>query len=187
MDGRALEEAGDRLRHRRHRALEAGLLTAATGALAGLAALVSVPLAGALAVGAALEGAIALAAVAGRREQIARLALDPAAYVLPEVNRYGTRVARPSGRARLAAWLAEIAAGASPPGSLHLRDRAALVAQELDALARELASPALSVQPATVVACRRLLTRPVDSPLYNPRLPADELRLALRRIRAGIS
>lgn len=148
--------------------------------------LVSTQLAIALAAGAVVEVVVALALLDARRELIARLALNPAAYVLREVHRYGTRVAAPARRTRLAAWLFEVASEATLPGTLHLRDRVTLVATELEALAHELGS-AISVQPATVVACERLLTRPAESPLYNPRLPADDLRLALRRIRADLT
>lgn len=186
MDVRTIEGAAEELQRRRRRALESSALAALTAALAGVALLVSTQLAVALAAGAVVEAAIALAVLDRRRELIARLALNPAAYVLREVHRYGTRVAAPARRTRLAAWLVEIASEATVPGSIYLRDRVALVANELEALAHELRS-ALHVQPATVVACERLLTRPAESPLYNPCLPADDLKLALRRIRAGLS
>ena len=56
----------------------------------------------------------------------------------------------------------------------------------LRALAGDLAAPTAAIHPPSAVACRRLLTHAVESPLYNPRLPADDLALALKRIRAGI-
>lgn len=92
-----------------------------------------------------------------------------------------------NGRRELVARLAEVVADSYTPHSLYLGDRVALVAHELEALARELASPARSVAPASAVACRRLLTHMTESPLYNPRLPVDDLHVALRRIRAGIA
>ena len=55
------------------------------------------------------------------------------------------------------------------------------------ALAEELASPHLSVSPQGAVECRRLLTRGVESPLYNQEVPEEDLRAALLRIRAAIS
>jgi NAD(P)-dependent dehydrogenase (short-subunit alcohol dehydrogenase family) len=57
---------------------------------------------------------------------------------------------------------------------------------KLEALAGELVSPARSVEPASAVACRRLLTHLAESPLYNPGVPVGELHAALHRIRAGI-
>jgi hypothetical protein len=152
-----------------------------------IAAPVSLALSAALCAGAVLEGLLAAQAAFGRREVVSRLALQPAAYALPEVAAYGRHAAEPTQRARLAAWLSEVAADAHGAHSLYLVDRVALVAHELQALARELGSPRRSVQPVSAVACRRLLTNMIDSPLYNPGLPVDELYAALHRIRAGIA
>jgi hypothetical protein len=183
---RALEQAAHDLARRRHRAVHAGVLGFAA-AWASLAAVwFSIPLAAALGAGALLEALLAAAALDARRQLIARLALQPAAYVLPEVAAYGARAAQPPQRARLAAWLAELVAEAGTPFSLCLGDRVALVAHELEALARELVSPARSVEPVSAVACRRLLTHLAESPLYNPGVPVGELHAALHRIRAGI-
>jgi hypothetical protein len=55
----------------------------------------------------------------------------------------------------------------------------------LERIASEIAVAA-PVQPPAVVACRRLLTHGAESPLYNPRLPAEDLRFALERIRRGL-
>ena len=187
MHAREVEEAGLDVRHRRRRTVEAGLLLVATATGAALASLFAPALALALAGGACLEALVAGAALLGYRERVARLALEPAAYVLPEVARYGSRLAEPGQRARLAAWISEILADVQVPGNLYLVDRVLRWAHELDALARDLAHPNARVQPASVVACRRLLTRAGESPLYNPRLPADELGLAVHHIRAGIS
>ncbi|TMJ95009.1 MAG: hypothetical protein E6G67_08110 [Actinobacteria bacterium] len=184
----ALDRAAHELGKRRRKVVEAGLLAAAAGAAAaaGFAFSVGAPVEIALAAGAGLEAILALASLVGRREQVARLALEPAAYALPEVSRYGMRLSRPHERARLAAWLCEVVADAQLPETLYLADRVAPVTHELEALARELVSPALTVQPASAVSCRRLLTRMVESPLYNPNLPAEELLGELRRIRGGI-
>lgn len=187
MDARRIEHAADELERKRRRAAHAG-------ALAGLALVLvaaAIPLAGRLAValvaGAGAEALVVAAAIHGRRELIARLVLEREAYVLPEVRRYGSRLVRLSQRQRLAAWLREVVADARLPGSLYLPERVARHARDLDSLARELASPAARVQPTSAVACLQLLTRAVESPLYNARLPADELALALRSIRAGIA
>ena len=166
------------------------MTTAVLGAAAGVTALPALVLspsaALALVAGGVFECAVALEAVHARRQLIARLALQPAAYELPEVAAYGTRAAEPSQRARLAAWIFEIIAEARSPHSLYLGDRVDLVAQDLRALAHELVSPVRSVAPESAVACRRLLTRMTESPLYNPGLPLEDLHLALHSIRAGI-
>jgi hypothetical protein len=187
VDARALEHAAADLRRRRRRAGEAALLAAATGVGAALASLLAEPLALPLLVGAVLEALLAVRALHSNRERVARLALDPAAYVLPEVQRYGHRLSALGQRARLSAWILEILAEAHLPGNLFLGERVLRFARELEELARDLVRPDACVQPASAVACTRLLTHTVESPLYNPRLPADDLRVAVRRIRSGIS
>jgi hypothetical protein len=186
MHARAVDQAAGLIRRKRRRTVEAGLLAGLCLVSGAAALLVSLPLAAALGAGALVEAAIALGALNARRELIARLALDPAAYSVPEVERYGTRAARPPERARLAAWLEELLTESQLPYSLYLPDRVALVAHELDSIAGRLLSPACTVAPESAVACRRLLTHAVESPLYNPRVPLDELHLTLRRIRAGM-
>ena len=184
MNARELEQEQNELRRRRRRALETGALACVAAATAlGIVSL-SARLSLALAAGAGAEGAVAAAVCYARRERIARLALDPAAYAIPEVDRYGRNCVRE--RERLAASLAGVVAEARIPGTLYLSDRVAHFGHDLELLAGELASSAAKVQPVSAVACRRLLTHAVESPLYNPRVPPDELRAALQRIRGGI-
>jgi hypothetical protein len=187
MRERDLEHAADELGRRRKRALSAAVLGAVTGAGAILAFALSTPLALALAGGALVECIVALEATHGRRQLIARLALQPAAYALPEVAAYGALAAELPQRARLAAWIVDVVAEARSPHSLYLGDRVDLVARELEALAHDLGSPTRAVEPVSAVACRQLLTRMAESPLYNPRLPPEDLQLTLHRIRAGIA
>jgi hypothetical protein len=187
MQERALERAAHELDRQRRRGLQAAGLAAGAALAAGVDAMFSLRFAMALGAGALLEALFAALAVGRRRELVSRLALEPAAYALPVVAAYGARIARPSQRARLAAWLVEVVTEAYTPHSLYLGDRVALVADELEALARELVSPTRSVTATSAVACRRLLTHPVESPLYNPDLPFEDLHSALRRIRAGIA
>jgi hypothetical protein len=184
---RDLEHAADELRRRRRRGVSAAVLGAAAVAMALPALALSPSVAVALVAGGLFECVVALEAAHSRRQLIARLALQPAAYELPEVAAYGTRAAELPQRARLAAWIFEIVADARSPHSLYLGERVDLVAQDLQALAHELVSPARSVAPESAVACRRLLTRMAESPLYNPGLPLEDLHLALHRIRAGIA
>ena len=134
--------------------------------------------------GSAAEAIIAAFVFYARNERIARLALEPAAYSIPEVGRYGNDCVRE--RERLGTWLAEIAADARPPGSTHLTDHVAHFAQELETLAHDLASATARVHPVSAVVCRHLLTNAAESPLYNPQVPRDQLWDAMRRIRGGI-
>lgn len=184
MYERDLERAADVLARRRQLARDAAFLALAALAGAALAATLSAALAVALAAASAVEVLICVAAWVGRHELIARLALEPRAYVLPEVAGYGASVARR--RERLASWLAEVVAEAPRRDTLYLRERVLRYAGELLAVARELGAPGATVRPASLVACERLLTHAIESPLYNPRVPADELVLALARIRGGI-
>src|SRR5207248_833977 len=80
-------------------------------------------------------------------------------------------------------WLAAIVAEVGQPTTFCLPDRVTRFASDLETLARELASTAVKVKPPSAVACRRLLTHAVESPPYNPRIPPDELRTALERLR----
>jgi hypothetical protein len=186
MHAREVEEARLDLRRRRRRTVEAAVLLVA----AGVAALAVIPfapvLALALAAGAGLEALVGAAALCGYRDRVSKLALDPAAYVLPEVERYGRCLAGQGQCARLAAWISEILTDVHVPGNMYLVDRVLRYAHDLEALARDLTRPGVRIEPASAVACKRLLTCAVESPLYNPRLPADELAITVHRIRAGI-
>ncbi len=184
MVERDLERVAEEVAARRQRTREAIVLAAIALALAGLLGPASRPVAIAFLAGSVVEACLAAVAALRRRELISRVALEPQAYVLPEVERYGVTVA--SQRERLAARLVEILIDAAHPGTIYLPDRVARYAGELRSLARELAARDATVRPPSAVACWGLLMHAVESPLYNPRLPADDLALALNRIRAGI-
>jgi hypothetical protein len=186
MNARELEGEQTELRRKRRRAFEAGLLAVILGLVSIALVPLSARLALALGIASALEWAIAAITLYAHRERIARLALDGSAYVIPEVERYGRRCVAQHERESLAAWIAEMLAEAHRPGNVYLSDRVSHFADDLEHLARELKSSAVKVQPTSVVACKRLLTHAVESPLYNPRVPPDELGAILRRIRGGI-
>lgn len=154
--------------------------------LAGAALAVNARLALVLVAGAALELGAASALWLRRRERIERLALDPSAYAIPAVARFGRRLCELPHRRRLATSLRAMV-NERQALDLHLVARTGRFAQQLESLARELAAPAARVEPAMVVACRRLITRPVESPLYNPNLPEEDLTALLLRIRGGIT
>ena len=182
---RRLEDAAAELRQSRRRAFEYAALALA----ALLVAIVAVPQSGRLAislgVAAAVAALVALRTVHNRQEAIATLALDPANYVLPDVRRYGERCTHPKERERLGRFLRELPHLSQRPGSIFLADRVHTVRAELEWLAHVLSSPT-AIEPASVVACRRLLSHGSESGLYNPRLAEDEVHLALRRIRLRI-
>ena len=186
MNAREVEIAAVRLERLRHQALRWLLAGAAVLAIGIAAAPFSRSFAIAMGVGGLLELSLALVVSLRRRERIERLALEPAAYAIPAVERFGDRVCGLTERRRLAASIQSLVSERQPL-DVHLVVRAGRFAQQLEALARELAAPAAHVEPAIAVACRRLVTRPVESPLYNPNLSDEDLRAVLMRIRAGIS
>lgn len=186
MQATDIEQAASELRLGRRRAIERLIVTLAAATSAAATSTFSPRVAMALAAGAAVEGILAVSTVLYRRDLIARLALHPAAYALPEVERFGMRYARPQERARLAAWLDDIVVEARLPGSIYLADRVDAHAAELKLLARDFGRPVARVQPTSAVACRQLLAQAVDSPLYNPRVPVEDLLRAVAQIRSGI-
>jgi hypothetical protein len=189
MNARALEEAAARIEGKRRRAREHGALAFAAAVLAVVLALgFSRPgIALALAVGAIVQIILAVGLHFSRRALIERLALDPAAYVIADVRRFGQRLTEPHQLTELAGRLRRVTAQASMPGSVWLADRVDAFVVQLEALARDLLSPSAAVEPASAVLCHRLLVDAVESPLCNPRIPPEELALALHRIRQGIS
>jgi hypothetical protein len=161
--------------------LDAGVVTAA----AAVALAVSSRLAFGLGLGAALL-LLAAYSVRGRRQElISRLALHADAYVIPEVARYGAHAAAPAQLAWLSDWLGE-AVDSAGEEFWYAQDRVLIYRDEIATLAAELRAPDILVSPQSAVECRRMLTRMVESPLYNYRLPPENLRATIFRIRAGI-
>jgi hypothetical protein len=183
---RALDDAAERIRDKRRRVFESVLLAAACGLLTWLALGPRPALAYSLAAGAAFEALVALWALLSRRGLIARLALEPDAYAIPEVEAYGASITRPRQLAILARGIRSMVRDALRPDSLYLGDRVIRYARELEAVARDLVAPGARVHPSSVARCRRLLTEAAESPLYNPKLPAEDIPQIVRRIRAGI-
>lgn len=186
MNPGTLDDAVAELATRRRQSWEAGALAAVTGLLAVAAGLLAPRFTLALAAGAAVELLLAGSALFRRRNLLGRLAVQRSAYVIPEVKRYGCRFARLDRRRQLALSIRSLLDERRRRGTVCLPERVEAYAHELDALAAELLSPATEVDPPSAVACFRLLTEGVESPLYNPQLPVDDLGLVLSRIRAGI-
>jgi hypothetical protein len=194
MNARALDDAREGLHRRRRRMIESGVLTVLMAGLAVAAWPLFRDFGVALGAGAVMQLALASGAFFARRFQIQRLALDPAAYVLPEVTAFGSRLVQPRTRAQLAASIRSLVSESletrgrslSASAGLYLRDRVWRYSRELDGIARDLLSPAVKVQPVSVARCRWLLTQAAESPLYNSRIPQEDLGSALRQIRSGM-
>jgi hypothetical protein len=186
MNAREVESAAAEVDSALQRALRS-VAVAGVVALIGLAVVSLSPgFAVALGVGAIIELGAALTFWLWRRERVQRLALEPAAYSIPAVATFGARAATLKERRRLASFIESVVSECGHPLELHLPARARAHARALEALARQLAAPSVHVDPAVVVACRRLLTRPVESPLYNDNLPEEDLRAVLMRLSAAI-
>ena len=186
MTSRELDDAASRLEQIQQRRRARLLLSAPAAAFAAGALPWSGALAIALACGVVCLLALALADTVRRRELIATLALNPGAYSVPEVRRYGAGLVMLRGRQRVAAALERVLTHAGTPGSYYLADRVHKCRHEIRDLAEVLRAPGTRAEPASVALCWRLLRCAADSPLYNWHLPAEDLRVTVRRIRAGI-
>ena len=182
MYARALEQGAARVRELRRQARD----DAAAAALALLFAASATQFAPSLVVP-ALAGALAMLVLAvralrRRSDLLGRLAADRDAYVIGEVAERGARAAAMESRRSLAAAIRSLPAA---PG-VALRERVFDCRGELELLADELERGELSLDPVEAVRCRQLLTDGMESPLFNPALPPETLRLRLRQIRAGL-
>lgn len=188
MNARELEAIASELERSQRRIREV-LVVALTCLFVGLAAApFALGVAAAFAAGATTGLLVAIFGALSRRDHVAKLALDPVAHDLPEVSRHANRLATHLERERLAAWIVEILReAASIPSAWYLTARVIRYADELAALGRDLSDPEAEIRPASAAAVHRLLTQAVDSPLYNPALPADQLPATIANIRLGIT
>jgi hypothetical protein len=138
-----------------------------------------------LAVLAAIEAIVVMGAYYGQRDLLQRLVLEPDALRVPAVQRFHERLGGQATRDRLAASITSLLSDARLPHAVCLADRVALVEDELRFIARELATPEIPVHVRSVLACLRLLTHGVESPLFNPGVPLEQLHATLLRIRFG--
>jgi hypothetical protein len=76
------------------------------------------------------------------------------------------------------------AADAECPGT-RINDRVTGATEDLEALARDLDDDELVLDPAAAVACVRLLSDRVQSPLLDADSHAEDVRSRVRQIRSG--
>lgn len=186
MDLRAAELAAARLYRTREFFLHALVLAALTAAATVAAAALAHPAAFPLGVLAAAEGLVVMSAHYARRDLLQKLALDPYTANIPAVDQYRERILAQPARDRLAASITSLVANAELPGAFSLPDRIALVEDQLRMLARALATPEVPIQARSLVALLRLVTHGVESPLFNPGVPVEQLQATLLRIRFDI-
>jgi hypothetical protein len=181
MYARAVDDAAANLRALRQQ--EWGDLGLAALALALAVAVTQVhpELAGPLFLGGLVVGGLGIRALWRRWVLVERLAGERDAHVIPEVLAYARRETTMERRQTFAALLRR---ELQQPGRV-VDARIAAVADELEALARELEDDALALDPVSAVACMRLLSDAAESPLFNAVVPVEELRSRILQIRSG--
>jgi hypothetical protein len=188
MNAREVEASAYDLSRRRKRIRESLGFATGCAIVAAAAAPFALGVATALGAGAVTGILVAMFGALGRQDRIAQLALDPLAHELPEVSRYANRLTGQLERERLAQWIVEIVTEAAHiPDSWYLSGRVISYADELAELSEALADPRTQIRPASAAALHLLLTQAVDSPLYNPAVPDDQLPAIIANIRLGIT
>jgi len=165
--------------------------TAAAGAAVPLVLLGQTPVAVAAAAGAIAGGVVAAYARADRMALIARLVHQRSAYEIADVAKAAQALVTPQVRVRLARSIGRLvleADGFAPadPKLAPSYSRVREYRDEFMAVAFHLARPASRVHPTAVALVDRLLSHPTMSPLYNERLPATQVRIALHRVQQAI-
>lgn len=177
---RAIDEAAARLRDLRREVFADIALGALALGLSIAATQFNPSLALPLFIGGLAVGALGVRAAWRRWDLVDRLAGDSDAYVIPEVLAHASWEATLERRHTFAA-LIRSRLSESVPANVRV------ASDELEALALELDDAELALDPASAVACVRLLSEFADSPLLNPALPPESLRSRVRQIRAGFS
>ena len=177
-------EALDR---RRNHARQAG--TATGIALSSIAVLI--PVAPRLIVSMAVTMVVCALSTAWLRgsylELLERLATDSDAYSIPAVRAFGERLVRIPERRNLAGMIDELISQIGHDHTLASSERLTAYRTELSEIARGLCDVHKTPRPTIVACCRRLLVRAAESPLYNERIPIEELHTVVLHIRLGLA
>jgi hypothetical protein len=181
MDARTVEDAAVRLGELRREEYEELGLGALALASAVAAAYVVPELALPLFLGGLFVGVRGVVALWRRWDLVERLSGERDAYVIPDVL---ARAAREASLDRRRSFAVTLRGWMRAPGS-ELEERVALSRPELEGLVSDLEDPELPLDPASAVACFRLLSDLAGSPLLNPQLPPEELLWRVRAIRSG--
>ena len=181
MYARAVDDASARLQElRREEWQELALAGLALG-LALVATQLHPALAMPLFIGGVVVGGRGMTALWRRWDLVDRLAAERDAHAIADVRAYASRHATMERRQHFAAL---IRGTVKQPGSaVELRVRAATA--DLEALASDLEDQSLALDPASAIACLRLVSDPGSSPLLNPGLPPEDLRSLVHRIRSS--
>jgi hypothetical protein len=178
---RAVDQADARLRELRQEG-RGELALATTALVASVAATTVVPdLAVPLFLGGLVVGVIGIRAVWRRWDLLDHLSGERDAHVISEVRDFASREATMERRQSFAALLRSTLREARRVADA----RVLAAAGDLDALVTELEDGELTLEPASAVACMRLLSDVTRSPLLNRATPPEDLRSRVRQIRSG--
>jgi hypothetical protein len=179
MTARAVEDVGRRLDDLRREQWEDWVVAAAAVALAIAATTLRPAFALPLFVGGMFVAARGIRAGWCRWDLLDRLVGERDAYAIPEVRARAEQEASMANRRSLSAAIRSRLELAENP-------RIGENASEFVTLAEDLVDPQLELDPACAVACSRLLTDYLTSPLINSRLPAEDVRSRVLQIRSGL-
>jgi hypothetical protein len=180
----------DRLSRRAREGLIGSLCALAAGALLAVAGQFGIAIPAAL--GAIAGLVVYLHARSDRGALVQRLVSQRSCYEIPEVERAAARMATSDLRRALSRSLARLVLethGLEPRNPLRpaLPARIAAHTDEMLSISYLLAREGVRIHPAALALCGRMVESAARSPLYNPRVPEQHLRIALQRIRASIS
>lgn len=183
MYARAVDDAAARLRElRQEQCGDLGLSALALGS-AVAATQIRPAFAVPLFLGGLGVGVLGVRALWRRWDLVERLAGERDAHVIPEVQAYARRESTMERRRTFAALIRK----ELPQPGRAADARIAAVTAELESLAGALEDEGLVLDPASAVACMRLLSDVTVSPLLNRAYPPEELRARICQIRCGFS
>ncbi len=183
MNARAVDDARAHLRELRHEEWASIALAPTAFGLSLAATQVRPAFALPLFLGAVVVGVLGARAFWRRWALLDELADERDAYVIPDVVAYASRENTMDRRRACASFIRAVM---REPG-FGCEERVRVAARDLEALASELEDEELTLDPASAIACLRLLSDPTVSPLLNPVLPSEDLRSRVFQIRSGFS
>jgi hypothetical protein len=141
----------------------------------------------------ALAGVVVfLHARSDRGALVLRLVSQRSCYEIADVEAAAARMATHDLRRSLSRSLSRLVLetyGLEPRNPLRtvLSERIEEHADEMLSISYLLAREGVRIHPAALALCGRMVESVARSPLYNPRVPEQHMRIALQRIRASIS
>jgi hypothetical protein len=176
-----MEESAARLRELRRAQWEDLGLSAVLLAAAFSASVLHPALALPLLFGGLAGTVLSIRAAYRRWDLLDELVAEPDAYSIAEVRAHALAETTPERRHSHAISLRMIL---NAPGA-PVNARVAGATEDLEALVHDLDDAALVLDPAAAVACTRLLSDSLNSPLLDATARAEDVRSRVRQIRSG--